>query len=684
MSPYQVDIQRGSLLLDFVAQHSQDAIFLAAPDGTLFFSNPAASSIFGYTPEEFLAGGIALIWEKERLEACIRNTGNDISSMVERNEWARDKSGRSFQVGVSCACFHIAAVERIALVIRDQRPRQQAAFDRWMSETLAEQSPLMIYVTDKDWRVLWANSAKAIGSGYSIRELLGQKSPLRRYLGEKEPRTLKNIESSLERSGKWEGDLYSRRRNGEVYPIRASISVVDDLQPGNRNNVIMLTDVSTIRETERMLRQVSLYDPTTALPNRTLFEQEVNKILGHANPETSSLYLMLMDIDSFGLVNEALGYDAADRVLKLLAQRLQNAVGTGKLLSRHTSDMFASLASDPVSPTDVGVLVAQITRSLREPIEIEGHRFNLSLSIGVSKYPENGETCDELLRTANVALQHVKQRGGKNYRFYLHGEEAISRRFVKLAGPIHDGLKKGEFRAAFQPIVDSHSREVVAIEALARWKRPDGAIIGPGEFIPVAECSGAIKGIFQTVLRQSCRQLLKLDRTRYPGLHASVNLSPRQFMDPGLARSILSVIEEEGLAPHRIYVEITENELMDDPEQKEEILGAMQAQGIKVVIDDFGTGYSSFGYLKHFNVDGIKLDRMFVKDIPHDKKGAKIASMIIGMGRELDIPVVAEGVETDAQADFLCKHHCDRLQGFLIAPPMLAAEFDVFMRHGSG
>ncbi len=683
MSLEKIDIQRNSELLDFVAHHSQDAIFLAAPDGTLFFSNPAATRIFGYTKDEFLAGGIGLIWGKESLEACISKRGNDFYSMVEHSEQVHDNTGHAFQVGVSCASFQIGTAERVALVVRDRRGIQKAAFDHWMSEALAEQAPLMIYVTDKDWRILWANSAKAIGSGYSIKELMGQQSPLRRYLGEKKPQLLENVEWSLERTGKWEGDLYSRRRNGEVYPIRASISVVDDLQPGERNNIVMLTDVSTIRETERMLRQVSLYDPTTSLPNRTLLEQEVNKVLGHSNPETSGLHLLLMDIDSFGLVNEALGYETADRVLKHLAQELQNAVGNDKLLSRHTSDMFALLASDAASPTDVAGLVAQILETLRKPIEVEGHRFNLSLSIGVSKYPEDGETCDELLRTANVALQQVKQRGGNNYTFYHHGEEAISQRFVKLAGPLHDALEKNEFKAVFQPIVDSKTWEVVSMEALARWIRPDGTVIGPNEFIPVAESSGAIRGIFKTVLRQSCRQLRKLDQAGHPGLHASVNLSPRQFMDPDLGESILAIIAEEQLTPDRIYIEITENQLMDEPEQKGKVLGPLQDQGIKIIIDDFGTGYSSFGYLKHFDVDGIKLDRIFVKDIPNDKKGGKIASMIIGMGRELDIPVVAEGVETDAQAEFLRNLHCSRLQGFLIARPMAAEEFDVFLNRGN-
>lgn len=678
MSLHEVGGQRKIQLLDFVAHHSQDAIFLVAPDGKLFFSNPAASRIFGYTSDEFLKGGIGLIWDTAKLGACLREEKAEISPSADRDEWMHDKKGNAFRVEISCANFPIGDVKRIALVVRTNAT--QPANGVRIGETLAEQTPLMIYVTDAEWRILWANSAKSIGSGYSSDELIGRQSPLRRYLGEQKPQLLEDIEQALAATGRWEGDLQSRRRNGEVYPIRARISQVAELRPGETSRIVMLTDVSAIRETEKMLRHVSLRDPTTGLPNRTYFEQEINRALGQASPDRSQLYLLLMDIDSFGVVNEALGYEAADKALEHLAERLRRAVGPGKLLSRHTSDMFAVLATGTTSTADIASLVASINDAISEPVALNDHQFSVSMSIGVSRYPQDGETSDELLRTANVALRRIKKRGGNGYSFYESGEEAVSRRFINLASPMQEGLERDEFKAAFQPIVDADTLKVIAMEALARWTRPDGTVIGPNEFIPVAECTGAIRKIFEIVLRQSCRQLHYLDRQGHTGLHASINLSPRQFQDPDLAKSILAVIEEERLPPDRIHLEITENLLMDNPEKKGQVLEVLQEQGIKIITDDFGTGYSSFGYLKHFNVDGIKIDRIFVKDIPGDKKGEKIVSMIIGMGRELEIPVVAEGVETDAQADFLRKHRCGRLQGYLIAPPMLAEEFNAFLK----
>ncbi|HYW75430.1 MAG TPA: EAL domain-containing protein [Gammaproteobacteria bacterium] len=682
MNVYELGSQRNTQLLDFVAHHSQDAIFLAAPDGRLFFSNPSASRLFGYTREEFLAGDIGLIWSKDALAKCYRENHADLESLEEHEEWMRDKQGHQQRVGISCASFPVGDLKRIALVVRPKSNKPY--YGLRMGESLAEQSPLMIYVTDAEWQILWANSAKSIGSGFTSEELVGKPSPLRRYLGEQEPQLLEEIEEALAREGKWEGDLHSRRSSGEVYPIRAQISQVAELRHGETSRIVMLTDVSAIRETEQLLRNVSLHDPTTGLPNRAFLEHELDKALGHANPERARFYLLLMDIDSFGVVNEALGYETADKALALLTHRLHNAMGADNQLFRHTSDMFAVLAKDAHSTADIAALVSRINESVHEPIALNENQFSVSLSIGVSSYPKDGETCDELMRTANVALRRIKKRGGNGYSFYENGEEAVSRRFIRLAGPMQKAVERNEFKAVFQPIVDARTWKVTSMEALARWIRPDGKIIGPNEFIPVAECTGAIHDIFNAVLHQSCRQLRKLDEMGHAGIQASINLSPRQFQDPNLARSILEVIEEEQLSPERIHLEITENLLMENPQQKGKVLGVLQEQGIRIITDDFGTGYSSFGYLKHFNVDGIKLDRMFVSDIPGDEKGEKIISMIIAMGRELEIPIVAEGVETHAQADFLCKRHCGRLQGYLIAPPMAAEEFIEFLPRFKG
>lgn len=670
-------------LLDFVVESSEDAIFLGAPGGELFFANPAASRLFGYTSAEFLDGGLALIWDEGPLETIVEGADVNGAVVVLDEQKVRRKDGHVMWVRISVAHFDVGGLDRLALVVHSRQREEALLPSQSLSpELLDANTPLMLYVTDANWRILWANNDKAIGSGYSLTELQGQPSPLRRYLGEKEPLVLEAIEGELERTGKWAGDLFSRRRNGEVYPIRANISVIEGFQPGDDNRLVMLADVSTIRETERLLRRVALHDPTTNLPNRTLFEQGVGKALGHASVGSSRLYLLLMDIDKFGMVNEALGYEAADMLLRRFSERLRVAVGDETLLSRHTSDTFALLVPQANSPIDIAALCTRIRDSLREPLEVNDHQFNLSLSIGVSGYPEDGETCDELLRAAKVALRRAKSRGGNSHAHYRRGAEALSRRFVALASPIREGLERNQFRAAFQPIVQSEDGQVVAMEALARWKCSDGTLVSPADFIPVAEGSGAIRDIFQVVLRDTCHHLRRLDETGHPGLSASINLSARQLVDWELPEAVAGTILSEGLDPARIQLEITESVLVAELQQTAQLLTALQREGIKIVIDDFGVGYSSFGYLKHFQVDGIKIDRSFVNGIPGSRKDETLVSMILAMGRELDIPVVAEGVETEAQAEFLRTHQCARLQGFLFAPALSHAEFVKFLETG--
>lgn len=676
MATSHFGLRQQAELFDFVAHHTRDAIFLAAPDGEVFFSNRAASGLFGYTGEEFLAGGLSLVCEGDGLLTGSRDAGVDIFPV---GRWMHHKDGHLFRVEGSCASFRVEALERVVIVLRSVGNEQGTEGPAKIDETLAADAPVMIYVTDGAWRILWANDNKAVGSGYSIPELAGRQSPLRQYLGEEKPDTLAEIERELDRSEQWTGELSSRRKNGQVYPVWASVSVVDSLQPGERHRIIMLTDISALQETERMLRQVSRYDVTTGLPNRALFEEETTRALAHANPEKSPLYLLLLDIDSFGLVNEALGYETADLVLKQLAGRLRMAMGPGTFLSRHTSDTFAVLATGADGPADIAELVSRTRRALHEPLALDGHRFNLSVSVGVSSFPGDGETVDELLRAAGVALQRVRRSGGNGHAFYEAGAEALSRRFVELATPIREGLHNGEFTAFFQPIVDSRTWQPVSVEALARWRRQDGTFVSPAEFIPIAERSGAIRSIFETVWHHTRRTLRHLDGSGHPGLSVSINVSARQFVDTDFAEQIISGVRRHEVDPARILLEITESVLMDQPEEKVEILEALQREGIKIVIDDFGAGYSSFAYLKRFPVDGIKLDRLFVKDVPGDIKDEKLVAMMLAMGNELDIPMVAEGVETKAQADFLLKQGCSRLQGYLIAPPLSAEEFGVFL-----
>lgn len=669
------------LLGSVVIHHSQDAIFLVSPDHRIYFANPAASQLLGYTEKEFLDRGLAAILSPDQAMFPKDLAAGDVAR-VER--WLRRKNGRRVKAEITLARFRVGTEQRIAMMVTDLSREREYDYGRRLGEAIAAEAPLLVYVTDESWNVLWANQNKALSSGYAITELLGRPAPLRRYLGGEDPKTLTAIERDLEHHGKWTGEVYTRRRSGQLYPLYGTISVVEGLEPGECHRIVMLRDVSTIRETERMLRHVSLFDPTTGLPNRAYFERKAERALGRAMSDRSSLALLLLDIDGFRAINETLGYVAADQVLQQFSERLKTAVGDDCLLARHTSDSFVLM----VEATDAVVQVASITdtiqRRLHIPFDVRGNRVTLSASLGVSCFPEDGATVDALLMAAESALRWVKEEGGDGFSFYRKGAEARSRRFIELATPIREGLASGEFVPYFQPIIDSESREVVAMEALARWHPANGSRLTPAEFIPVAERSGLIGELSDHILRQACRHLRRLDELGYHGKTCGVNLSARQFRDAGFANRVLDIVTGEGISPERICLEITESLVMDRPSEKAEILAILQSQGMRVVIDDFGTGYSSFAYLKQFDIDGVKVDRVFVQDVPGNRKAEKLVCMMLALGRELDIPVVAEGVETEGQAQFLRSHGCRRMQGYLFAHPLSGDDLVALLaRHSS-
>lgn len=671
-----LDAQLSALII----RHSPDAILLTTTDGNILLANHSACRLLGCSEQELVQAGIGLIAEPDdpELSALLYATSRDGKAHGEL--WIRHKVGNFLRADVTTASFDTEGEQRVVLFIRDVSGRHQWEYEQRLLETAVTDSPVLVCVLNEDWKLLWANQAMERVSGYSLPELVQKRSPMRTYLDSEDPNSRDLIDTELETVGKWTGEVFTRRRSGEVYPLYGTISRVESPVPGRYHYVTILADVSVVRENERKLRHISHYDPITELPNRTLFEQQLEALIGRSNPRDASRFLMMIDLDQFRTINETFGYEAADRVIREIADRLRLTVEEGVILSRHISDKFALFYTAPEGAEEVGLVCQRIQQAIREPIELSGHVIALTAGIGISCYPDDGETVDRLLQCAQIALRRIKEDGGHGYAFYRRGLEEKSRRFVELVGPMHQGLEDNEFVAYFQPIVDSRSGAVVSMEVLARWHRKDGTVVPPAEFIPVAERSPLIVPISETIIRQACTHLRRLDSEGFAGLSASVNLSARQFRDQALASRLIRLVAEEEIEYRRIFLEITESLIMDRPEEKGQVLRQLQDCGMRVIIDDFGTGYSSLAYLRHFYVNGIKLDRIFVQDIGNHPKGASLVAMMLGLGHGLEIPVVAEGVETEVQADFLRQHGCQRLQGYLIAKPMPSTAFIDYMK----
>lgn len=668
---------------DLVVQHSMDAIFLTAPDGRIFSANPAACELFGYTEAEFIKGGRRLVSDASDPEVAALIAEREKFGSVRGEQWMHRKDGRRVRVEVSSAVFETEGEPRTALIVRDMSLQERYRYLQRIAEAATYDLPLIFCVADEDWRLLWVNPSVEQITGYSSDELLDKATPLYCYLEQHNREQLANIEQALRDQGRWSGQIFARRQSGEVYPVQGSITAIDGPDPARRHLVVTMADVSALWDYEHRLNEASFYDPVTGLPNRALFERQVREILDNPSTETEAHYLLIIDIDAFSAINEAHGHKTADQVLEKVAHRLRASLQDRMVVARHTGDSFALLMPDPGGVSEVTLTTLQIKQLLRIPLQVEGVRFALTTSIGISSYPTDGRTPGLLLQSAESALQWAKRHGSDGHAFYEPGSEGASRRFVELAAPMREGLAKSEFLAYFQPIVDSSTHRVVSMETLARWRRADGTIVSPASFIPVAERTGMIDNITETILRQACQHLRRLDAMGYPGLTTAINLSARQFSDLQLPQWLLQVIGDEQVSPDRIVLEITESIFMDNPQEKSALLETLQAEGMQVVIDDFGTGYSSFAYLKHFHVDGIKLDRVFVKDVPGRPKDEALIRMMLAVGNELGIPVVDEGIETQVQATFVREHGCNRMQGYLMAPPLLPSEFATYLNSGA-
>lgn len=661
-----------------LAHYSLDPVFVTKLSGEILYANPAACKLLGYSLPEFTQGGRDLITDPDDPELMSLIEQSRETGHARGEQWIYDKQGTPIRVELSSAAFDAEGGERYSIIIaRDISWQRRQAYEHRLLEVAASVAPLVVCIADEEWRILWINPAGEAISGYPASELIGSVAPLGQYLQESMPHSLAAIKQEMQSSGKWTGQVYARRKNGEVYPLYGTIALVDTEDAGQRHVVAALADVSELQAFESRLKRLSQYDPVTGLPNRGLFAQKAGVILSYADRDESPVYLCLIDIDGFGDINGALGYDAGDAVLKRAAERLSEVVDNRAILSRHTGGSFALLLAGVKDLRSLEALIERLKSAIRTSMRLDGGRLSLTASVGIASCPQDGADEKDLLHKAGMALRQIKREGGDGHAFYTPDFDGAGQKFVTLAAPMREGLENEEFMTYFQPIVDTRSRRVVGMEALARWRRADGTFISPADFIPVAERTGMIRMISLLVLQQTCRHLKRLDAAGHTGLSASVNLSVREFRHAGLVDRILSTIAEADLEPGRIILEITENHLMHRPDEINRVLTVLQRKGMKVVIDDFGTGYSSFSYLRRFSVNGIKLDRFFIRDIPGDEKNETLLSMMISIGLKLDIPVVAEGVETREQLAFLEKHGCSRFQGFLVSP---AVDSDGFVK----
>ncbi len=443
----------------------------------------------------------------------------------------------------------------------------------------------------------------------------------------------------------------------------------------NKSNTLLQQEVSQHQIAAERAEYLAYYDSLTALPNRSMFSKLLNQAIRLARRDGKQLAVLFVDLDRFKNINDTLGHEAGDLLLQEVGKRLQGCLRTSDTVARLGGDEFVILLPSMVDAADVEVVAHKILAATSKSFRALGQEFRVTASVGVSTYPRDGEDEQSLMKNADIAMYQAKEDGKNNFQFYSAQMNNNSFERLALESSLRRALDHGEFQLRYQPMIDARSGAIVGIEALLRWQHPELGIVEPAKFIPIAEETGLIVSIGKWVLKTACAQNVAWQQSGLPHVNMAVNLSRRQFTDEGLLRDITAILEETGMCPALLELEITESTLMHDVDKALGTLKAFRDLGVRLAIDNFGTGYSSLSDLRKFPIDTIKIDGSLIRDLSNQAENRSIAEATIAMGRNLSLTVVAECVETKAQADFLREHACDEFQGFYFSKPVTADKF---------
>ncbi|WP_396330537.1 cyclic di-GMP phosphodiesterase CdpA [Burkholderia anthina] len=557
-------------------------------------------------------------------------------------------------------------------------PRRDDTVRDWLEQTVGTVD--FLAHVDRELRFLYVSDASLRFIGYH-RDYLHTLT-LRDLIAEQDTATLEGLLARAARSGQVEKATMCIVKS-LTYPLDVEVRAFKSRHHGVDGFAIAAFDVSAWRALEARLTYEMHHDSMTGLDNLSALVPALMRAQQTADEAGTCAALLLLDLDDYQRINRALGYDAGDALLRETAQRLQALVTPGEQLARVASDKFAVVftASDRSRGSDAAdALARRLQAAVREPYVYQGQTVHLSASIGIALYPDERAAAHRaqhhspLLRRADHALAQAKASGGNALAFHAPVDDPTDAERLKLEADLYDGVRNGEFSLHFQPITRSQSGAVVGVEALIRWRHPVHGLVPPATFIPLAESIGLINYLGNWVLKAACMQLVAWDRQGLALQYVAVNVSPQQFRDPRFAQSVREAMTLTGIDPHRIVLEITESLLMHDPVKAKGLLEELTEMGIRFAIDDFGTGYSSLAYLQRFPLAKLKIDRSFVENLLTSRNDRAIVSAVVGLAQTLDLELVAEGVETEAQRALLTEMGCNHIQGWLVCQALPSEE----------
>lgn len=531
-----------------------------------------------------------------------------------------------------------------------------------------------IFITDTNGTILAANDAVTRITGYRSSELIGQN-----------PRMLKSdrhgkdfyvaLWAAVSSQNQWEGEIWNKRKNGEIFPEWLSISAIKNEDGQVQNYIGIFIDISRQKKAENRLAHLAYHDKLTGLPNRDLFYDRLNTAILQAKRHQAEIAVLFIDLDHFKYINDTFGHTSGDIVLQQVAAQLKMCLRETDTLARMGGDEFTVVLQDFNSRSDVELTAQRILKSLNTPLLLENQELYISASIGISFFPEDGGNPALLMKHADTAMYSAKNSGRKRLRFFRSSMEGYSLKRIEMERQLRQGLERNEFKLYYQPQISLENGRIIGAEALIRWQHPEKGLLPPGQFIAIAEDTGLIEPIGEWVLREAWAQRQRWHKTGLEDFRIAVNLSAHQFNRISLVKTVADVLCRTEIDPAFLELELTETVAMQDVGKSLTIMKDLKKLGVQLSIDDFGTGYSSLMYLRQFPIDRLKIDRSFVADIANNPNEAAIVVAIIAMAHSMGLEVIAEGVETEDQLSFLKMHRCNVAQGYLMGKPISGAEF---------
>ncbi|OIQ86458.1 cyclic di-GMP phosphodiesterase Gmr [mine drainage metagenome] len=656
-------------------------------EGSRFIDcNIAAARMLGYASrDEFLfthpsdlsppcqPDGSLSYDKAERLIAEVRKSGTTL-----RFEWLHKRAdGSLFPAEVTLCPIQVDGRALIYCTWRDISERKQAESDLTLAASVFHASREGIMVTDAAGLIQSVNPAFTEITGFAAEEAVGA-SPRLLKSDHHDPAFYEGMWRELMDQGSWQGEVWNRRKTGEVYLQWTTISAIPHPSGGHARFVAVFTDVTDLRRKDDQIRHQAYHDALTGLPNRLLLADRLQHAITVADRDTEPLALLFLDLDRFKLINDSLGHEVGDRLLREVARRIGGALRKSDTVARLGGDEFVVLLPG-LGMQEAAQVAEKIIAVLARPFDLDGRPVRTATSIGIALYPRDGTDAATLLRQADAAMYRAKAEGIGGFSFVDADLNTRAARRLEQEAALHRAVENGEFELFYQPKVLLASGAPCGAEALIRWRTPEG-LVAPDQFIPLAEETGLILPIGAWVLAEACRQV-RAWRDQGLDTQVAVNLSPRQFRDENLPERLAAILAETGLPGAALELELTESTVMDDPAKAATMLHRIRALGVAVSVDDFGTGYSSLAYLKKFPINAVKIDRSFIADMEQDADDDAIVQMIIALAQSLRLKVVAEGVEQPHQQGTLQAMGCDMVQGYLHSRPLPATEFRAWMEN---